>query len=405
MQHKEQLKIQLEEISRTIKNSYTQEKDIGILEGISGCALFQFYYSKYLNIDTQADYGIEMISTCIERINNGYTRPTYCNGIAGFGSVLQHLTSETLIDLDCDEFLSPFDDFLYQQMKDDLSIGFYDFLHGALGYGFYFFKRYKETLSENLRKRYSEYLLHLLRQLETTAIMEKEGLKWQSTLIIQNKANVGCNLSLSHGMSSIINFLCRLMDDNELKVLSKKLLTGAVNYIMSYYKNDRNNLSLFPMWIEANVSPKYNSRIAWCYGDLGIGISLLKASEVMGDSSLKNRALSILNQTMNRQKPEDTKVIDASICHGSYGNALIYSRLRCKGLNQDLDSIIRFWINDGVKKARHRNGYAGYKQWMGAEKIWEPKLSLLEGVSGIGLTIIDYLTNKPNNWNQYLLVD
>ncbi|HAI36832.1 MAG TPA: hypothetical protein DCM40_01150 [Maribacter sp.] len=61
-------------------------------------------------------------------------------------------------------------------------------------------------------------------------------------------------------------------------------------------------------------------------------------------------------------------------------------------------------MEDGLKKSVHHDGFAGYKQWNGLENKWVPKLSLLEGVAGIGLVLVDYLSEKDKNWDQCILI-
>ncbi len=403
MDHKELLEQKLEEISSIIENKYSSENDIGIIAGIAGCSLFQFYYSKYLDVDQYADKGVEMIFHCVDKINNGYSYPTYCNGIAGLGWAIQHLNAEDFIDLDCDGLLAQFDEYLYSQMKFDLSQGNYDFLHGALGYGFYFLKRFKHTTNQKLKESYEQYLLVLIEELDALAISEGNALKWESTLDIE-KGTKGFNLSLSHGMSSILDFLSRLHSFDVFKESSEKLILGCVNYILNFQNDDIDNISVFPSWIE-EVSPlEYKSRIAWCYGDLGVGLSLMRASAALDDPNLKQRALKILNRSTNIKEANETLVLDAGVCHGSYGNAHIFNSLYHQNRNYKFKDALNFWIEDGIKKAIHEDGYAGYKQWTSAEKTWKPELSLLEGVAGIGLTIIDYLSKEPNRWDECLMI-
>jgi class I lanthipeptide synthase len=403
MKNKSLLRQKLAEISAIIKKKYIDIPDIGVLAGISGVTLFQFYYSKYLNIDEHANVGTEMILCCIEKINNGYSLPTFCNGIAGFGWAIQHLKTEDFIDVDCDDLLSPFDEYLYGQMKLDLDNGDYDFLHGALGYAFYFLSRYGVTEDLDLKKRYHSYLSEFINVLEALAISDGAALKWESILDFK-KGNKGFNLSLSHGISSILNFVSRLHRYDAFRESTDKLIRGSANYIMGFKNNDPKNLSLFPSWVEKGVALKYNSRIAWCYGDLGAGLSLMNAGKSLNDIPIQQYALEVLNHTANRKAVNETLVSDAGICHGSYGNAIIYQRIFQESNHESFKAMFDFWIADGIQKAIFKDGYAGYKQWNGVEQSWTPELSLLEGVAGIGLVIIDYLSEKPNSWDECLLI-
>ncbi len=85
------LKEKLSTISKIIKDNYTEESHLGMLSGLSGLALFQFYYSRFVDNDEFSAIGLEILTRCIDKINDGYNFPTYCTGIAGMGWLLEHL--------------------------------------------------------------------------------------------------------------------------------------------------------------------------------------------------------------------------------------------------------------------------------------------------------------------------
>ncbi|GAB5472043.1 MAG: hypothetical protein Mars2KO_01420 [Maribacter sp.] len=403
MIHDTTLENQLQKIAEAIRGHHGKENEIGVLTGLSGMALFCFYYAKYLDDDSLSDIGVKIISDCIEKINRGYSYPTYCSGIAGFGWAVQHLTKERFLSLDSDDLLGQFDEYLYAQMKFDLVKGNFDYLHGAIGYGLYFLSRYRYSENTDLRLRYRSYLIELIKTIEKLSISNGETLKWGSTLD-GKKGSRGFNLSLSHGISSILNFAARLYEFDVFKESTRKIIIGSANYIFDLEDKHSENLSLFPRWVETDAPLKYNSRLAWCYGDLGIGLSLLHAANSLVDGSMRNHALKILNHTTKRKLHDDTLVIDAGVCHGSYGNAQIYQKLWQNTKHESFKESINFWIADGIQKAIYEDGYAGYKQWEGFVGSWTPQLSLLEGVAGIGLVIIDYLSEEPNSWDECLMI-
>lgn len=397
------LKKQLKEIGKLVETRFVNEEHIGVLSGISGMALFQFYYAKYLDDDRLSDLGVEMISHCIQKINEGYSYPTYCTGIAGFGWTVQHLNDEGFIELDCDDLLGEFDTYLRTQMEFDISNNNFDFLHGATGYGFYFLKRYYGSKNKELKYRYVDYLKELILALEKSAVKKDNYFKWESVLDIR-RGNKGFNFSLSHGMSSILNFLSRAHEIDELREITVAPIKGCLNYLLGFKNKYPENESLFPSWIEPELPIEYNARLAWCYGDLGVGLSVVKAGITLNDNLRLKQGIEILDFTTNKKLLEETNVIDAGICHGSYGNAQIYHRLFQQYENGIFKKSADFWIQDGIEKATHKDGYVGYKQWNGLTKEWTPELSLLEGVAGIGLVIIDYLSKKPNPWDECLMI-
>jgi len=397
------LEKKLIEIHHILESNYHKEKDIGALSGLSGISLFYFYYSKYLNIDS--DIGLDIISNCIDKINTNYDYPTFCTGIAGLAWVCDHLEKEKFIEIDNDILLSGFDDYLYKAMINDFKKNNYDFLHGGIGYAFYFLTRYENTSSKRLKNKYQDILLEVIYYLRK--LSEKEGenkIKWAS-IIDRDTNEQGYNLSLSHGMSSIIGILTKLHEKESFKEATSPLLKGAINYILSFKNLEEKDVSVFPDTIpRTDKKLDYNSRLAWCYGDLGIGIRLWFAAKTLNNEELKATAISILKHTALRVDKKETKVLDASICHGSYGNAQIFNRMYKETNIKEFKTATNFWIQDGINKAIHKDGYAGYKQLKGNKGNWESETNLLEGVAGIGLVIIDYLSDFDSNWDTCLMI-
>jgi len=74
----------LDEIADFLFNHHINSDHIGVLGGSSGAILFHFYYSKYSEDEKHADKGSDIISQIYNNIQNGYSSPTFCQGIAGF---------------------------------------------------------------------------------------------------------------------------------------------------------------------------------------------------------------------------------------------------------------------------------------------------------------------------------
>ncbi len=401
--NKDTLEKKLKEINATIKDQLSNQKKIGVFDGLAGISLFKFYYSKYLNIDDHGDMGVAILTDCINTIIDGYSEPSFCSGIAGSAWVMVHLEQEEFINTDNDELLVDLDEYLYQNMISDMKAGNYDLLYGANGYALFFINRYKNTNSKKLKSKYKGFLLEFIELLNKMAEADTDkSIKWISVLDPSTKAK-GYNLGLSHGISSIIGILSRLHKYDDFKVQTKTLLTGAINYIISQENKSPSSSSLFPSWVakeEKNTKP---SRLAWCYGDLGIGIQLWTASRVLGDLSLEKIAIRILKHAATRKTLQQTKVKDPGVCHGAFGNALIFQKIFQETQISVFKDAHEYWIDEGMKMAIHDKGHAGFCQWKGSNG-WVPEISLLEGVAGIGLSIINYLADFESNWDECLLI-
>lgn len=397
------LERKLEEIKIAVSECKSVNQ-VGVLTGTSGLSLFHFYYSKYSSSEASFNNGIFMLENTIKMINEGFTHSTFCTGIAGFGWVVDHLEKEDFLDLESDDLLIEFDDYLYSVMIGDLKNGYYDYLHGAIGYAFYFFNRYRNTKSDFLKEKYKVILLEFIDLLSDMSEKDNENkLKWSSIYDpIHTKRKV-YNLGLSHGMSSIIAILTKLYQHKDFIDKVEGLLRSSIDYVLQFKKE--NSFSLFPSWIPTDDEiPTYQSRVAWCYGDLGIGVRFWYASKVLRDKNLSEIAISIVKEVAKRKDFIDTKVYDAGICHGSYGNAQMFFRMYKETKVIDFKKASEFWIKDGIRRATHKDGYAGYKQWDPYNDRWVPEISILEGISGIGLTIISFLSDFDTNWDECLMI-
>ncbi|UGU15812.1 lanthionine synthetase C family protein [Sinomicrobium kalidii] len=393
----------LEEISKVLEKEYPGTEDVGVLSGISGMALFAFYYSRFTGKERYADLGSEILSLVFERINNGYTMHTFCAGIPGALWSMELLREEGFIDIDHDTLLRDFDDFLSGSIKRYKDINFYDFLHGVLGIGYYFLKRYRNTGSETLKKRYREELSGIIKLLGDRAEREGETCKWESFLI-RDEGLKGYNLSLSHGMSGIVSFLSRLLVHPDFYTEVRPVLEGAVGYIVQW-ENTAAGSSVFPGWITSAGEKSEKVRLGWCYGDLGTALSLWHAGSALKDDVLCEKAVQVLKHTTKRRDTEEAGVKDAGLCHGIFGIMHIYRYMYRQTGEKEFAEAARFWQEKGLSADIHEKGYAGYMQWRGGDiSGWRAEANLLEGVAGIGLAIMAELSPDYTKWNECLLI-
>ena len=397
----------LKEISDELIENRNLEKNIGILDGLSGIALFHFYYAKYSNNTNQTETAWKILNEIISKVNNGFLDPTYCSGISGFGWTIDHLVQENLINIDTDGLLSDFNDKIFQIMMENLNVSHYEFLYGASGYAYYFINRHRTTSNKNTKKRYQQYLEEYVKSLEQVILVgEGKRLKF---LFDKNIKETGVNLGVSHGIGGVIGILIELINTNISVALSKKILNNICDFYLNVlsYKTINKSNSKFPIFFAPeNDKTIYNNRLAWCYGDLGVAFHLLKASKLLNNSPLKSSILNILAESSNRKSFEETLVRDAGICHGAFGNSIIYAELSKSCVNLSFDMTSKFWFKEGIKMKSFSDGYAGFKQWNGAQQCWIKHLSLLEGISGIGLSIMSLANGKEfSRWSKCLLIN
>jgi len=396
------LRQKLDEIAKALLTHYIPST-IGVLSGGGGVALFQFHYALFRNAETHYDAGVATLEQCIEQINNRNLVPTFCSGMAGLGWTLEYLCAADIVELDVDALLDPVDIYLHETMKSNLKKGDWDMLHGATGYGFYFLQRYRRARNAARQQRALSALEALLLSLEVNAVRTGATIAWE-TVIAPGSGQKGYNLGLAHGIPSLICFLAGLCRVPALSARAAVLLRGAADFMMAS-AFPQGSLCFFPNYIAEGQKSGY-SRLAWCYGDPGIGIALWHAGTALEDHVLMEFARDVLLHAARRKDQEATQVRDACICHGAFGNARIFHRMYRWTQDERFASATRYWLEQGLQLCERPEGIAGYQQYRPVDgtETWSNEMDLLEGIAGIGLVIQDYLAGDIKDWDECLML-
>lgn len=241
--------------------TYEPSGNIGLHAGTSGIALFFAYYNRIIHRKKEVSLKVmDILKYNINCINLGIRQYTICDGISGFGWLCEHLWQLGMLDREDIEFLDDLDPFLHRMMITDIRHGNYDYLHGALGVSTYFLSRFD-------KKDVPLYLEELLIELERSGIACENGaIKWISVLKSETQEK-GYNISLSHGMSSIVAFLIRLHNFNFETDRVDKLITQTINYILDQitYTKGSMHRRIFRAIFERKSIRKPESNPLWLF--------------------------------------------------------------------------------------------------------------------------------------------
>lgn len=376
-----------------IKKSTEEELSYGLYTGEFGTLLFSFYYSRLTNNPNHTLLTEEYAERLSNRFLLEMNLHTFCNGFAGILYLFEFLRENDFIEMDISNSQSLLENYLITRMRHDIHQQKYDFMHGALGVGLYFLK--KGTNSE-----YIQELIHFLYQTSEKEDSNKY-LKWKSVIKHENNL-IGYNLSLSHGISSIIIFLSRTINCGMKDERIIEMLSGTVNYMLLQKRDFTQFGSYFPSYIINSHDPVSKSRLAWCYGDLGIGMALWQAGKTIDNSVWKEMGLEILLRSTQRQEYADTFVIDAGICHGSAGLAMIYRRMYLETGRNEFNDAANYRLNQTLSMAIFEDGYAGYKTC--ERDKWKCDYSLLTGIAGIGMVLVSFIAEDKQMWDEMFLI-
>ena len=372
-----------------IKNS-----GIGLYTGKLGILLFLAHYAKYF--PTKQNH--QKLNQCLEECCNNLCNDviymhTFCSGLAGAMSSLRLMNENSLIDLDMSEIEIQYKPIMLQQMKIFLhkNPGNYDFMHGALGIALHY-------------KTDPDFIETLVAWLNENANRDKGFTKWPS--ILNDKGKIGYNIALSHGMSSIILVLSRLYKSGIQQKQIKELVSSTIDYILSQELNRSIYGCCFPSQSTENGDEIYKSRLGWCYGDLGIAVALWQAGKIFNRQDWQDKAVDIMLFTTQRRDPKDNNIIDAGLCHGSSGVAMIFKYMYNETEDERFAETAQYWTDVTLDLAYHQDGLAGYKKFtLEVTPPWKTSYTLLEGISGIGLNLLSLLDIKQRSkWMELFLL-
>ena len=383
----EEISRKISEINELLINHVEKSNDmtLSLMLGLPGIML----YLNYSNVS----YGDSIALTFNNLLQNGVEELSYCNGKIGLGFFLNNQ------DLDIEEYLKKKDTFIYKNTVLSIRVN-HDFLHGGIGAILYLADRVSNNI--NVKK----YLNEIVYELYKESKKGKKGIYWEENefyLEYGEKKEDIVNLSLSHGMAGKIVVFSKLLRSGINDSFMRKLLMESVDFLLNS-KNENVEKSVFPHRLVRNNSNSF-TRLAWCYGDLGISIALWQAGEAMNNDGIKKESIEICLETTKRKNKEDTGVVDAGICHGSAGIAHIYNRMYRYTGRKEFKQAANYWVEETLKMAKFDDGLAGYKVFHEQKHGgWKNEYGLLEGIAGIGLVLLSHISDVEPSWDRCLLL-
>jgi len=387
------IKKKIDEITQILTSEVIPE--IGLLTGIGGQILI--CSELFLQKKTSQEWLLHLHNVLEERLSNENFITTHCGGLAGIGWLYEYLSQRNVLNEDTNLLLEDFDTYLEQSLNNSIQRNSYDFLHGGVGVALYFSKRIEK------KKELVSVLNHFLEDLEKISIQQENGtVKW-SSFLGEHIGKYGFNISLSHGMSSIVALLSKLfLIEGIDKEKTEKMLRGAVQYILAQEIDKDKYGSYFPSFALESTETVTKSRLGWCYGDLGIASVLYQTGTVLKEKAWIEKALEIFLFSASRRDPAG----DVILCHGTAGIGHIFYRMWWNTRLPQFKEATDYWFEQTLKMAVFEDGLAGFKtlEMPDGKAQWVKKYSLLEGISGIGLAMLTYFYEIEPAWDECLLL-
>ena len=174
-----------------------------------------------------------------------------------------------------------------------------------------------------------------------------------------------------------------------------------LSYLTSNLMRTPDEFNCYFPFISKNYS--YMSRLAWCYGDLGIALAFWHAGTIYKNHDWITLSNQILTYNTTRLNCDKTRIVDACICHGASGVALIYYIMYFRTHDITYKNCAEYWFRITLKQSRFTDGLAGYKYFSNDSYI--NSFGLLTGIAGIGLSLHSYISNNPSLiWEELFLI-
>ncbi|CAM1371976.1 lanthionine synthetase C family protein [Tenacibaculum xiamenense] len=354
-----------------------------------GQLLFQYIVKKLGLYDVNAVFEERMIEFLenFDKVN----KVSFSSGVCGNIWLINYLSQQNVID----DLLVDIKNEIREIMETAFTFnkyGNYDFLHGSLGV-----LKVGYSCKKIVEADFVEDIANSI--LEGVQVSEKGYYYKNWKGIFKNiDTSKSVDFSLSHGLASVVIIFSKSRHKERKKIVSKVL-----QYIQSH-KSKGNTLSLYPNFVGKDEPIIYDSRLAWCYGDLGIAYAFWQAGKAFDHKEWKEEGINIMLHASRRRNLKENKVVDAGFCHGTSGIAHLYNRIYKETKIKKFDETRNYWLEQTFLKLE-KNKVDNFKSWQG-DRGWVNNMGLLEGVSGIGLVLLGFLTDEVNdlNWDECLLL-
>lgn len=345
------------------------------------------------------EIAMELLDRAITATGEIPVPPSLYGGFSGVAWTVEHLRGRVYEDEEGEDSGAEVAEALMEHLGLTPWHGQYDLISGLVGFGVY-------ALERGARPGGEECLRRVVARLAETA-ERAQGVTWLSgpellpARDLESFPAGNYNLGVAHGVPGVIALLALAQAAG---VECRELLDGAVSWLLAQ-KLPADAESVFSYNVAPGAKPM-PTRLAWCYGDLGIAAALEVAARAAGEPGWEREALEIARRCAARTV-ENSGAVDAGICHGTAGVAHLFNRLhQATGAPELREAALR-WIEQTLEMRQPGKGIGGYEMWVpdgNLELGWREEPGFLTGSAGVGLALLAAATEVEPEWDRVLEV-
>ncbi|HJR46022.1 MAG TPA: lanthionine synthetase C family protein [Actinomycetota bacterium] len=373
--------------------------DPSLSRGLAGAALAL----RYLAVGLDEPSFLAAAGSAFDRAADALTSQRLgvgvMQGFTGVGWTAEHLHTGGPDEDPCEAI----DEAVLLVLRRSAWPGDYDLVSGLVGVGIY-------ALERIARPHGPEMLERVVAHLAARARPSRDGLAWftepafMPPEALEHLPDGYFNVGVAHGVPGVIALLASALQSGVAGATARRLLEGAVDWTLAQ-RLPAVSRSIWPYHVGPGVEPG-PARVAWCYGDPGIAIALLRAGLAAGRDDWVEVALEAALRMLERD-PAEGRVDSASLCHGSAGVAQICLRLNHLIPDARFVEGARRYLRRALEVRVPELPMAGYTVWDPESRSHAGDVQgpgFLAGVAGIALALLSAATETAPDWDRALLL-
>ncbi len=361
---------------------------VGVASGNAGMALL-FHYAAMVDAERRQwweEAAAVRLEASLDGLETVAVGPSLCDGFAGVAWVVECLR-DTYFAEDPNEEV---DRALVTLVRESPQLLPFELLYGLGGLGIYGLERARSAVAGAM-------LIELIvAELVRRARWEDDAVTWllepQGLLTAEPQT---INFGVAHGVGGLLAFLGGATKSSaEARRLLHAAVRGLQREVAAF-----TGASMVPTSRPLGGAA-VDARVAWCYGDAGVAAALLAAERADQEADWQELTLAVAQRATERPARE-CGVVDATICHGSAGLALLFCRLAQSSTDAALLERARYWVADTLARRREGHGVSGYVPWSPDGAV-AASAGLLTGTAGVAMALLAATSEVEPFWDRWL---
>ncbi len=384
----------LPRISTLLSEYHATYTKTGLFEGELGAALYQSHYYVITKDEKVLNLIYEHLGRSIHAFNNASQSFNLADGIAGMMWIFAHLKNLGILSAEeMDVFDADMGNAFKRSLDIDIKRNNYDLLYGYIG---------KIIALIEIGSQDAGQIERAIDILCQTAIWEDDGCYWIDP---DYKKEGIVNLGLAHGLPGILVFLLKWTTENQKQ--SNKMSVSIANWIAS--SASESYYSRFSTSVRPGAETTAGSRLAWCYGDLGVTLAFLAIDQVYPNKKWKHEIYLTINALKKRTVHnsgiainKNTGLMDIGFCHGTSGIAHQFNKIYHLTGEIEMFNQMHYWIEHTIINVEAN--LTIYDK-LNKSELTEVDLGLLNGIVGAGLVLLSFLEPEGQDWDRIFLLN